>query len=147
MFRGKKGLMSPPRPAAPRRRAPPINAPFQPFHPRSEPFDDVTNMPHLVELGLQLVDLPDYLPEACDFGIGRSDGGGGARRLVRGGALSLSCELDDLFSWVVQGRKGVIGIGAKEGGNRRWEERAIKYKLYQNEEINKKGSHYPPSPE
>ena len=71
----------------------PIHPPLQPFHPRPESLHYIPYVPHLVELGLQLVDLPQDISEAGDFSVGGGDGAGGTGGLVGDGALGLCCEL------------------------------------------------------
>lgn len=86
---------------SPPRAAPPVNSSLQSLNPGAEPLDDITDMPHLVELDLELVDLAQDLAKAGDFGVGDGDGGGGAGGLVRGGALGLGCELRGVGSLAI----------------------------------------------
>lgn len=62
---------------------------LQPFYSRTESFDDVPDMPNLVKLCLQLVDLPEYLAEARDLSVRGGHGCTSTYRLVDGACLSL----------------------------------------------------------
>jgi len=63
------------------------------LHPRLELLDNVPDPPHLVELGGELVNLPQYLVETRYFRVGHLDGIAGAVVLDLGRGLRLLVEL------------------------------------------------------
>lgn len=63
---------------------PPSQASTQPFHPCSKPLHNIPYMPHLIELHLQLIDLPHDILEARDLRVGARDGVGRGAGLGEG---------------------------------------------------------------
>lgn len=61
----------------------PIDPGSQRLDPDAEPLDDIADMPDLVELDLELVNLPQDIPEPGDLRVGDLQRRGGALR-VRG---------------------------------------------------------------
>ena len=51
-----------------------IDPSLQPFHPGSKPLDDIADMPDLVKLNLEFVDLAEDIADAGDFMVGGGDG-------------------------------------------------------------------------
>ena len=78
---------------SPHRGPPSFYPSFQALHPCPEAFDDITYVAYFVEFRLEVIDLAQDVAEAGDFGVGGSNRGLSARRLVDGGALSLRRKL------------------------------------------------------
>ena len=83
----------PPRSIASGREGSPLQPAAHGLDAGAVALDDVADVPHLVELGLELVDLPQQVAHARDLGVGAGRGGRGAVRLGAGGARGLVGEL------------------------------------------------------
>lgn len=71
----------------------PVDPFLQPFNPTSEAFHDIPNMSHFVKFNLQLINLAEDLPEACDLRVCCRHRSASARRLRRCRDLCLRGEL------------------------------------------------------
>ena len=73
--------------------SPSIHSPFQAFDSGPKSLDNIPDMPYLVELRLQLVNLPQYIPKTSDFSVGSGHRSASTRRLAESRDLCLSGEL------------------------------------------------------